>query len=301
MRISVIIPTYRRADFLDRAVKSVLSQDYQDVEVVVVDDNGPDSPDRAAAAEKLAAIQDDRVVFVQPEVHLGGGGARNRGIDAATGDYITFLDDDDIYLPGKLSHQAAFMERGFEMSFMDVYMRDAAGVDRERLTHALSEDPGTEALFREHMLRHLTPTAGYMFTREALQSLGGFPNAPSAQEFILMLTAILKPLRIGYLKEALVAQYRHAGERISTGPGKIRGENRLFALKKQHFSGLNGKDRRSIRVRHYATLFYVYAIQKNWPRALLCGFLSAAISPVAALELWKEKKNITGSETAQEK
>ena len=298
MRISVIIPTYRRAEFLGRAVKSVLSQDYPDIEVIVADDNGPDSPDRKAALKALSGIGDPRIVPVLPDRHLGGGGARNAGIRAATGGYITFLDDDDVYLPGKLSRQAAFMEKGFDMSFMDAVMRDAAGVDREVLTHELPEDPGQEALFREHMLRHLTPTGGYMFTREALSSLGGFPDRRTAQEFVLMLSAIEKGLHIGYLREALLAQYRHAGERISTGKNKIIGENNLYNLKKEYFHRLSREDRRSIQVRHYATLFYVHAVNKSYLKALCYGIASAALSPRDALKLWTEKKNIAGSEKA---
>ena len=114
MKISVIIPTYRRADFLGRAVQSVLSQDWPDLEVVVSDDNGPDSPHRAQAISVLEKIHDERVRIVLPDRHLGGSGARNAGIGAAEGDLITFLDDDDVYLPHKLSRQAEFMARGFD-------------------------------------------------------------------------------------------------------------------------------------------------------------------------------------------
>lgn len=293
MKISVIIPTYRRAEFLGRAVKSVLDQDYTDIEVVVSDDNGPGSPDREAALAVLREIGDPRIRPVLPDRHLGGGGARNAGIEAAAGELITFLDDDDVYLPGKLSRQAAFMEKGFDMSFMDAVMRDAKGADRERFHHDLSEDPGRDALFREHMLRHLTPTAGYMFTRAALQKVGGFPDRVTAQEFVLMLRAIEKGLHIGYLNEALVAQYRHEGERISTGKGKIVGENLLYELKKGYFDRLSPRDRSAIRVRHYATLFYVHMVNRSYFRALGCGVVSALISPSQALALWREKKSIT--------
>ena len=293
MKISVIIPTYRRADFLGRAVQSVLLQDWPDLEVVVSDDNGPDSPHRAEAISVLEKIGDKRVRIVLPDRHLGGSGARNAGIEAAQGDLITFLDDDDIYLPHKLSRQAEFMARGFDMCFMDAVMRDASGVDRERFRHDLPADPGQEALLREHLLRHLTPTAGYMFTREAMKRVGGFEDRVTAQEFVLMLRSIEKGLRIGYLPEALVAQYRHEGERISTGKGKIKGEKMLYALKKTYFSRLSRRDRSSIRVRHYATLFYVYYLNHSYLRALICGAASVLLSPAQALDLWREKKNIT--------
>jgi len=98
--ISVIIPTVRRPLLVMRAVNSVLAQSIADLEVVVVID-GPD-PETTHA---LGAVADDRLRFIQNPRPLGSAGARNVGIEAARGEWVAFLDDDDEWLKDKLKLQ----------------------------------------------------------------------------------------------------------------------------------------------------------------------------------------------------
>ena len=98
--VSVVIPTRRRPELLRSAIDSVLEQDGVDLECIVVVD-GPEPE----TLEMLAGVTDDRVrVIALPEC-VGGSQARNTGIDAARGDWIAFLDDDDDWLPCKLQKQ----------------------------------------------------------------------------------------------------------------------------------------------------------------------------------------------------
>ncbi len=101
-RVSVVIPTRFRPDLVVRAAASALAQTHPDVEVIVVID-GPD-PDTAAA---LAAIADPRLRVLALPANGGAARARNRGIEAATGRWVAFLDDDDHWYPGKLAAQVA--------------------------------------------------------------------------------------------------------------------------------------------------------------------------------------------------
>ncbi len=91
MRLSVVIPVYRVEQTLERCVKSVLAQDVQELEVILVDDGSPDSC--GAICDRLASV-DARIKVV----HKANGGlsdARNHGLDLAYGDYVTFVDSDD--------------------------------------------------------------------------------------------------------------------------------------------------------------------------------------------------------------
>jgi glycosyltransferase involved in cell wall biosynthesis len=97
-RVSVIIPAFNRERTIERAVQSALSQRCADVEVIVVDDGSTDG-----TLQKLKAF-DDKIVVIRQQ-NAGPGAARNRGIEAATGEYIAFLDSDDEWLPGKLQRQ----------------------------------------------------------------------------------------------------------------------------------------------------------------------------------------------------
>lgn len=106
-RVSVIIPTYKRPDNLRVAVTSVLSQDYKDIEVIVISDNGQDSEFNAETREIIDSLRvkfpDRNIIFIEHSINRNGAAARNTGIFKSTGEYICFLDDDDIFLEGRIT------------------------------------------------------------------------------------------------------------------------------------------------------------------------------------------------------
>lgn len=104
-RVSVVIPTRGRPGLVSRAVRSVVSQTEQSLEIIVVVD-GPD----AATMAVLANITDPRFMVVANARSLGAAGARNVGVMHATGQWVAFLDDDDEWMPQKLARQLAFAE-----------------------------------------------------------------------------------------------------------------------------------------------------------------------------------------------
>jgi glycosyltransferase involved in cell wall biosynthesis len=103
MLVSVVIPTLHRAKLVLRAIGSVLRQTYREIELVVVVD-GPD-PDTVTA---VRSVNDPRIRLIVNARSLTAAGARNVGVDHATGEWIAFLDDDDEWLPCKLERQIAF-------------------------------------------------------------------------------------------------------------------------------------------------------------------------------------------------
>lgn len=113
--VSVIIPTYKRAEYIERAIKSVLNQTYQNFEIIVVDDNNPNTTERSELEEKMKKFStNDKIIFIQHEVNKNGAAARNTGIKIARGDYITFLDDDDYFLSDRLSKMVQALENNKE-------------------------------------------------------------------------------------------------------------------------------------------------------------------------------------------
>lgn len=101
-KVSVIITTKNRRKLLAEALQSVLEQTFRDFECIVVDDASTDD-----TREYLEGIADTRVktVWIAPEESAGGNYARNRGIQASTGEFLAFLDDDDIWMQEKLERQ----------------------------------------------------------------------------------------------------------------------------------------------------------------------------------------------------
>lgn len=98
--VSVILPTYNRAEYLPRAMESVLSQSYKNLELIVVDDGSTDN-----TREVVNAYQDTRIRYMRTPSNRGVAAARNAGIRRASGEYIAFQDSDDKWLPGKLEKQ----------------------------------------------------------------------------------------------------------------------------------------------------------------------------------------------------
>ena len=103
-KVSVIIPTYNRAEYVTHAIDSVLAQTYTDYEIIVVDDGSADN------TKDVLLPYMDRIRYIYQE-NAGLSAARNTGIKAAKGDWIAFLDSDDEWLPGKLAVQMRAVER----------------------------------------------------------------------------------------------------------------------------------------------------------------------------------------------
>ncbi|MCM1138667.1 MAG: glycosyltransferase [Muribaculum sp.] len=107
--VSIITPCYNAERVISQAIESVLSQTYQNWEMIIVDDC---STDGSADIIKKYAKQDDRIKYLRTEKASGSPSLpRNMGIDNAKGDYVAFLDSDDLWLPNKLEKQVEFMSK----------------------------------------------------------------------------------------------------------------------------------------------------------------------------------------------
>ena len=123
--VSVIIPTYNRRDLLPGAIRSVLEQDHENVEILVIDDGSTDD-----TGDAVAAIADKRINYHRID-HRGRSAARNYGISVARGEYVAFLDSDDIFLPGKISYQLGFMiEKNAQISHTSYLRHDTRNGDK---------------------------------------------------------------------------------------------------------------------------------------------------------------------------
>lgn len=281
LKVSVIIPTYKRSEFLTRAIDSILHQSYKNIEIIIVDDNDPSSDFRRNTENRIKDyIDEKKVIYHKNEVNIGGALARNVGINIASGDYITFLDDDDVYEEKKIEYQLEYMcENNLDASFTNVKICNMLGKLIDYRDHKYVTDLSNDELLKQHIMHHLTPTDTYMFKKEKLIELKGFDKVSMGQEFKLMLKAIERDLRIGYLPRADVIQYIHDEERISIGKNKIVAENELFEFKKNYFTRLNKSQIKYVKFRHYSVLAIVGIRSKEYKVAMINLFLSFFSSP----------------------
>ena len=127
---SVIIPTYKRAHSIKMAIESVLTQTFQDFEIIVVDDASPDD-----TAEVVQSIKDPRIVYLKNETNQERCVSRNRGISLSKGRYICFLDSDDYHLPNHLQELYDLIQQKKEpvaFFFTNAWDETEEGVRSER-------------------------------------------------------------------------------------------------------------------------------------------------------------------------
>ncbi|MBQ2661744.1 MAG: glycosyltransferase [Clostridia bacterium] len=289
--VSVITPTYKRnPKFLESVISCVKGQTYKNIEHIIVDDNPPDSEYRKAVKEYMEKFADDpSVVYVENPKNMGASLARNNGIAAAKGEYIAFLDDDDHYWEEKTEAQVNFMiENDCDMSFSNVTAMNRNGkvVDFRDYSFVVKYDK--TSLLKYHLMKNLAGTATFMYRTEALKRIGGFDDMKMSQEYMLMLKSIEQGLKIRYLNRSDVCGVRDSEmEQISQGMNKIRGEKRLFEIKKQYYHVLTLRERMYVRFRHQAVMTVAYRRNKMYGKMLLSAFLMCVYSPLDCIyEMW---------------
>lgn len=295
--VSVVVATYRRDQELRNALESLSAQTYPNFEIVLVDDNGDRSWNEtvsAIVAGFKAAYPQIPLHHIVNESNLGSARTRNAGIDGAFGEYVTFLDDDDLYLPEKISRQLAFMlEGGYDycVTDLELYNHNDVLIDNRVRDYIKNTDP--KSLQEYHLKYHLTGTDTVMFRKSYLQKIGKFTLIDVGDEFYLIQRAIDGNGKFGYLPGCDVKAYVHTGEGgLSSGDGKIWGENMLFEHKKQYMKGLSIKDKRYIRMRHYAVLAYAYLRGKRYAPCLVNVCKAVWASPTQSIKLIKEKRKL---------
>jgi glycosyltransferase involved in cell wall biosynthesis len=183
--VSIIIPTYNRSGFLKESVESVLSQTFNDFELIIVDDGSTDD-----TADVVSSSCDPRIQY-EYQVNRGVSSARNVGVSLATAPYIAFLDSDDIWLPGKLENQLSFFHERPDISICqteELWVRNGRRVN-PRQKHAKHSGWIFEACLP---LCIVSPSA-VMFRREAFDALGGFDESfPACEDYDLWLRAALR-------------------------------------------------------------------------------------------------------------
>ena len=290
--VSVVVATYRREEELQKALQSLGLQSYPDIEIVLVDDNG-----EADWNGKVSAIVDAfgkefpgvllRHIMNSP--NQGSAKTRNIGIEAAKGEYITFLDDDDVYLSDKVKKQVAFMKNGgYDYSITDLVLYNEENKEIDRRIRTYIKDTAISSLRMYHLKYHMTGTDTMMFRKEYLTQIGGFAPIDVGDEFYLMQRAIEGGGKFGYLPGCEIKAYVHTGEGgLSSGDGKIKGENALYEYKKTFFDKLSAKDICYIKMRHYAVIAYAELRRKNYADFLVNALKSFVISPIGFLSMRK--------------
>jgi glycosyltransferase involved in cell wall biosynthesis len=207
--VSVIIPTYNRAQLLSRAVRSVLDQTYQNLEITIVDDASSDQ-----TGEILKQFRDPRIKYLRHEENKGGSASRNTGIRVARGKYIGFLDDDDEWMPSKLECQVEHLENNgrVDVVYTGLSVRDLKS--GKRVGKVVPQKKGV--IFGDLLGdNYVGTTSSVLIRRERLEIDNLFDEGmPSCQDWDMWLN-LSKKCMFDYIQEPMVIYHIHE-ERITT-------------------------------------------------------------------------------------
>jgi glycosyltransferase involved in cell wall biosynthesis len=209
--VSVIIPTYNRADLVGETIRSVLDQTLPDVEIIVIDDGSKDDTMRV-----LASFGDAIQSMSQP--NAGRPTAANRGLSLASGRYINFFDSDDLMLPRKLELQAALLDKNPELGFVycgfDFFETDANG-ERQispKTGDYLQYPPKRGYILDVLMEFDFIPPSTVLARRECFEPDGfGFDPRHWPSDDLDWLLRMNKRAPVDFVDECLCLMRRHGG------------------------------------------------------------------------------------------
>lgn len=225
--VSVIITTYKRQpELIVRAINSVLSQTYKNIEVIVVDDSPADYEYRGEVKKAVESLN-ERVGYIQHKENMGACAARNTGINSAKGDFVAFLDDDDEWLPDKLEKQmTAFLNEDIGLVYCSYYVVDEELGD----THVRNADQYTGYIYDKLIFENfIGSTSCVVLRKSVVKEVGLFDVKMKASQDYDVWLRISSKYKVEALNEPLLRYYVHNGECISFNPkNKIQGYERLI-------------------------------------------------------------------------
>jgi glycosyltransferase involved in cell wall biosynthesis len=197
LRISVVIPVYNGERFIGEALQSVLDQTYPAFEIIVVDDGSTD-----ATEGMIREISSPIPVGYYRQENQGAGAARNLGVSVARGDWVAFLDSDDLWSPQKLAVQVRYLEDHPEADFVysNVQVTDEGGHPIFHVRQLFFEP----VVFQDRPFAQLSTV---VMRRELFRKTGGFPEGLRLYEDLALFARIARLTSMHFIQGDL-ATYR---------------------------------------------------------------------------------------------
>jgi glycosyltransferase involved in cell wall biosynthesis len=225
--ISVIVPAYEVANYVQETLLSVLEQTFTDYEVILVNDGSPDTAEMERAIEPYR----DRIIYLTQE-NLGAGAARNTGLRAARGRFVAFLDGDDVWLPGFLSEMVALIQSndGYDLVYANALLFGESSV--AGLTY-MDTNPSQGEVTPESLLaeRCNIITSGVLARKQRILEVGMFDESlRNSQDFDLWVRLAKHPnARMAFLPKVLLKQRHRSGSLASDAIKSVEGELKVMA------------------------------------------------------------------------
>lgn len=263
--VSIVLPTYKGCDVLERAVNSVLTQTYSLIELIVVDDNSPESEERKATEVIMSKYEtNDKVKYIRHEKNKNGAAARNTGIKNSYGEYIAFLDDDDWFLPKKIEEQVKYLELHKEF--------DACYCLAQRDRKPIKTVPYVGDVSKELLLlksRMFTPSL--CFRKVALTTINGFDESfRRHQDYELLLRFFQAGLKMGCVEKVLLELGTGAANNNPDGDKYLHMKNNFLKSFESSFDLIDKSEpgfKKKTYALHYGLVFEQFIVEYHFGKA----------------------------------
>ncbi len=224
--VSVIITTKNRKNLLRRAIDSVLNQSYKDFEIIIVDDGSTDNT-HLIANEYVKNYQN--ITYIKNETSMGACFARNTGITAAKGKFITGLDDDDEFMPERLQKMIDLYDEKYSFICSEMLIIEK---DRSRVSS------GKRIITFEDNLWKNTVGTQVLVEKKRIQSIGGFDEElPNSQDHDMWLRLLKKyGPAYKYNKPLYIWHTEHDNPRIGTSKKRLTGFMKVYNKNKKYMT-----------------------------------------------------------------
>lgn len=257
--VSVIIPTYGGGDQLHRAIDSVLNQSYRNIEVIIVDDNNPNTKERLETSNIIKKYNDERIKYIQHSKNKNGAAARNTGLKNSRGEYITFLDDDDFLFPTRIEDSVIFLEENQEYKAMYCTV---ALCNKENILKFISANKVID--YKDILLDEMIVGTGsnIFIKRDIVEKVEGFDESFKRHQDLEFLIRVTGESKIINLNKLLIVKAVNKTNNLPNYKQFREIKLKYFEKFKENLELLN-EDELNIVLNYHYTILFNLALQSN--------------------------------------
>lgn len=202
--VSIIMPTYKGSNLISRSIESLIEQNYKNIEIIIVDDNGKDSVDQKKTEKVVEKyFKDERIKYICHEKNINGSAARNTGIKLSNGDFICFLDDDDVFDKQKVQKQVNFFKSNLDVGLVYTGLKEING-NNERIVSPLE----TDNFLRDYLMGKIfVCSSSIMIRKSILSRVGPWDESFKRHQDMEFIARIADLFKVSFINEPLVIKY----------------------------------------------------------------------------------------------
>ncbi|MFX1355950.1 MAG: glycosyltransferase family 2 protein [Promethearchaeota archaeon] len=285
--VSVIIPTYKRNTTLERAIKSVLNQTMDNLEIIVVDDNDEKSKYRKLNEKLMSKYRNNnKIIYLKHKTNLNAAVARNTGISYSSSKYIAFLDDDDEFLEKKLELQINLLEK-LDNSWGAVYCGYSKYRNNKLNSTYLNLSHGNLKIKLLLMENPIAAGSTLLIRRAILNELNGFDITFLRHQDWELLMRFFKKYKIAYVNQNLVKINIDDNVVITNSENLIVTKEKFLKKYEKDIKNLPINLQKEIYKRHYLEITRSFLRNKNIKRAVIYFKKSKNYSRISLIDYVK--------------